>query len=112
VRDSAGLSAAQRRANLVGTFLRAPADAWPAPGTLMVVVDDVVSSGATLTEAATVLAAGGRHGDPPVLAATVAATPREDDGRPSAADLHGAHGRREVALSRPPGQLSGPPRRD
>jgi orotate phosphoribosyltransferase-like protein len=43
---------------------------------VLVVVDDVVTSGATLTEAAGVLAsAAGREG-PPVLAAVVAATPR------------------------------------
>jgi predicted amidophosphoribosyltransferase len=112
VRDSAGLSAAQRRANLVGTFLSAPADAWPARGTLMVVVDDVVSSGATLTEAAAVLAAAGRHGAPPVLAATVAATPRQDDGTAVPADPHGVPRRPEVVPLRPPGQLSGPPGRD
>jgi predicted amidophosphoribosyltransferase len=74
VRDSAGLSAAQRRANLAGTFLRVLEE--PVPGALLVLVDDVVTSGATLTEAAAVLSAGAAHGDPPVLAAVVAATPR------------------------------------
>jgi predicted amidophosphoribosyltransferase len=72
VRDSAGLSAAQRRANLAGTFaLRAD----PPAGTI-VLVDDVVTSGATLTEAAAVLAPACHRGDTPVLAAVVAATPR------------------------------------
>ena len=70
--DSAGLSAAQRRANLPGTFV---AGRRSGVG-LLVLVDDVVTSGATLTEAAAVLApATGREG-PPVLAAVVAATPR------------------------------------
>ena len=74
VRDSAGLSVAQRRANLAGTFAVRPAR-LPA-GALLVVVDDVVTSGATLTEAAAVLRAGRRDDDVPVLAAVVAATPR------------------------------------
>ena len=74
VADSAGLSAAQRRANLAGTFVLRPAPAVP-PGSLLVLVDDVVTSGATLTEAAAVLATT-RRDDTPVLGAVVAATPR------------------------------------
>jgi predicted amidophosphoribosyltransferase len=74
VRDSAGLSVAQRRANLAGTFAVRPG-ALPA-GALLVVVDDVVTSGATLTEAAAVVRATRRDDDAPVLAAVVAATPR------------------------------------
>lgn len=74
VRDSAGLSAAQRRANLAGTFQRVPARL--PPHALLVVVDDVVTTGATLTEAASALAHGRPGGGAPVLAAVVAATPR------------------------------------
>lgn len=75
VRDSAELSAGQRRANLAGTFALAPgAGAVEGP---LVLVDDVVTSGATLTEAGSVLAALVRPGGPPVLAAVVAATPRQ-----------------------------------
>jgi predicted amidophosphoribosyltransferase len=74
VRDSAGLTVAQRRANLAGTVT---ARALPVPpGALLVVVDDVVTSGATLTQAAGALAATGAAGGGPVLAAVVAATPR------------------------------------
>jgi len=73
VRDSAGLSAAQRRVNLTGTFV--PAGAAPAGG-LLVLVDDVVTSGATLTEAAAVLDRARSANGTPVLAAVVAATPR------------------------------------
>lgn len=73
LRDSAGLSADQRRANLAGTFAVA---GRPPPGALVVVVDDVVTSGATLTEAAAVLTAHGSAEGPLVLAAVVAATPR------------------------------------
>ncbi|MGY1731844.1 ComF family protein [Geodermatophilus sp. SYSU D01045] len=74
VRDSAGLSVAQRRVNLAGTFAVRPARV--PPGAVLVVVDDVVTSGATLTEAAAALAATRPDGDTPVLAAVVAATPR------------------------------------
>ncbi|RBY86536.1 ComF family protein [Blastococcus sp. TF02A-30] len=74
VRDSAGLPAAQRRANLAGSFVLARRPA--APEGLLVLVDDVVTSGATLAEAASVLAAAVPDGGPPVLGAVVAATPR------------------------------------
>jgi predicted amidophosphoribosyltransferase len=80
VRDSAGLSAAQRRANLAGTFV--PAGAAPSRG-LLVLVDDVVSSGATLTEAASVFARTRSAHATPVLAAVVAATPRRDPPGPA-----------------------------
>jgi predicted amidophosphoribosyltransferase len=71
VRDSAGLAAHERRANLAGSF----AVRGRPPAGLLVVVDDVVTSGATLTEAAAALAAA-RPEDPLVVAAVVAATPR------------------------------------
>jgi predicted amidophosphoribosyltransferase len=70
VRDSAGLDAAQRRTNLAGRYRARPG----APGARLVLVDDVVTSGATLTEAARALRAAGEH---LVLAAVVAATPRQ-----------------------------------
>ncbi len=90
VRDSAGLTVAQRRANLAGT-VTARARAVP-PGAVLVVVDDVVTSGATLTQAATALAASGAAGGRPVLAAVVAATPRPAP--------------RAVAVASPPGGVS------
>jgi predicted amidophosphoribosyltransferase len=75
IRDSAELSVAQRRANLAGSFVVDARQPVPA-GALLVVVDDVVTSGATLTEAAGTLRSA-RPGDaPPVLAAVVAATPK------------------------------------
>ncbi len=91
-RDSAGLDAVQRRANLAGRFRARPV-ALP-PGSRLVLVDDVVSSGATLTEAARALAARQRAGpvngeDTPVLAAVVAATPRRS-GRPAVQPPPGA----------------------
>ena len=84
VHDSAGLSAAARRANLAGSFRRR---ADPPRGTLLVLVDDVVTSGATLTEAAAALSAARRPDDAPVLAAVVAATPRRPSGTSARGDL-------------------------
>ncbi len=106
VRDSAGLSAGERRANLVGTFALDP-QGGDVDGPL-VLVDDVVTSGATLTEAAGVLAPLVRPGGPPVLAAVVAATPREPSGG-------GPGGLRGAPRSRPGGpadRLSGRSRSD
>jgi predicted amidophosphoribosyltransferase len=87
IRDSAGLSAFQRRANLAGTFVPRP-DVGPVPaGALLILVDDVVTSGATLTEAAAALTSAVGTGRPPVLAAVVAATPRRPSGARSQGDL-------------------------
>jgi predicted amidophosphoribosyltransferase len=84
VRDSAGLTAGQRRTNLAGSFgLRRPVPGEP----LLVVVDDVVTTGATLTEAAAVLSAARPQGARPVLGAVVAATPRRVDDGSSRSDL-------------------------
>ncbi len=69
VRDSAGLGSAERARNLAASMAaRAPTRAGAA-----ILVDDIVTTGATLREARRALVAGGW----PVLgAATVAATPR------------------------------------
>ena len=104
-RDSAGLSAAARRANLAGTFQRC---GEPPPGALLVLVDDVVTSGATLTEAAAELSAGAHPGDPPVLAAVIAATPRRVGTVTSRSDLRVDRNRPEIVLDGPTGRLSGP----
>lgn len=93
VRDSAELSVSQRRANLAGTFELAPRAG--VVDAALVLVDDVVTSGATLTEAGAVLAAVAPPGGPPVLAAVVAATPRQ---------------RAPSALRRVPGGSGGPGR--
>jgi len=104
VRDSAGLSAVQRRVNLAGTFQLC---VRPPVGALLVLVDDVVSSGATLTEAAAVLGGATRRGHPPVLAAVVAATPRTPGPATSASDLRVVPRRPELHGRPPRDRLSG-----
>jgi predicted amidophosphoribosyltransferase len=96
VRDSAGLDAVERRANLAGRFRAIPQRRALPPGSRVVLVDDVVTSGATLTEAARALAAGS---DAPVLAAVVAATPRRPLRRPRPAS-RGAFTVRNRAVDR------------
>jgi hypothetical protein len=76
VADQAGLTAAERLANLAGAL------SVPRPAAVrarrLVVVDDVITTGATLAEAARALRAAGAE----VLAvAVVAATPRDHDRR-------------------------------
>ncbi|WP_239520490.1 ComF family protein [Blastococcus saxobsidens] len=111
VRDSAGLTPAQRRANLAGSFAPDPGAAAPPPGALLVLVDDVVTTGATLCEAARVLSAGLAPDSAPVLAAVVAATPRPSGTTPGACPGPGPY-----RLPTVPGhdldRLSGPRRRD
>ena len=79
VRDSAGLTAAQRRANLAGTFVADLRAGSPPAGALLVLVDDVVTTGATLCEAARALSDAPASGRGPVLAAVLAATPRRSE---------------------------------
>jgi predicted amidophosphoribosyltransferase len=75
--DSAGLSAAGRTANLSGAFAPGPRPGrWRrslAAGSEVVLVDDLVTSGATLAEAARALL---RTGVTPTAAAVIAATSR------------------------------------
>jgi predicted amidophosphoribosyltransferase len=72
--DQSGLGLAARRANLSGAFA---ASSWLPVGEL-VVVDDIVTTGASLAEAVRALTAVGR---PPVGAAMVAATVRNRGAR-------------------------------
>jgi predicted amidophosphoribosyltransferase len=70
VRDSAGLGSAERRANLSGAMVAR----LPPAGSAAVLVDDIVTTGATLGEARRALVSAGW---PVVGAAVVAATPRQ-----------------------------------
>ncbi|GGL08947.1 hypothetical protein GCM10014719_08760 [Planomonospora parontospora subsp. antibiotica] len=83
VADQAGLNALQRAENLSSAFRLAPgAGASVAAllkgGTVLVLVDDVVTTGATLAEAARTLRAAGAE---PGMAVTVAATRRRGRAR-------------------------------
>lgn len=73
VADSAGLSAAQRSHNLTGAFAADPRLLPLLQGRRVVVVDDLVTTGASLVEAARAL---GAAGIPVAGAAAVAATLR------------------------------------
>ena len=73
VADQAGLDSTRRAANLAGALRAAPDFRPPRAQERLVLVDDVVTTGATLTEAARALAAVGR---PAQAAAVVAATQR------------------------------------
>jgi predicted amidophosphoribosyltransferase len=69
VRDSAGLGAGERQANLSGAMAARPA----VPGAAAVIVDDIVTSGATLAESVRALRSSGWL---VAGAATLAVTPR------------------------------------
>lgn len=73
VADSAGLTAAQRLANLSGALAVRPAATVRLAGATVLLVDDLITTGATLAEAATTLR---RAGVEPAGAAVVAATAR------------------------------------
>ncbi|KTR94368.1 hypothetical protein NS220_09200 [Microbacterium testaceum] len=70
-RDQRGLGRAARRANVGGVFV-----SRPVRGRDVVLVDDVVTTGATLDDAARALRAAGARG---VVAVTLAHTPRHLD---------------------------------
>jgi predicted amidophosphoribosyltransferase len=73
VRDSAGLGAAERAANLAGALAVTESGRPRLRGRSIIVVDDLMTTGATLAEAARALR---RAGGDVHAAATVAATPR------------------------------------
>jgi predicted amidophosphoribosyltransferase len=84
VADQAGLGAEQRRANLHRALTVPPYFHAALRGRQLVLVDDLVTTGASLAEAARALRAAGA---PPLAAATVAATLRTD-GPPAGGPAH------------------------
>ncbi len=72
VRDSVGLDAASRRANLAGRVRLVP-DCLPPPGTPVVLLDDVVTTGSTARACVSVLRTAGFR-VPAALALTTART--------------------------------------
>jgi predicted amidophosphoribosyltransferase len=59
VADQSGLTSVERAANLTGAMVATPRSALRLAGSLVVVVDDVVTTGATLTEAVRACRAAG-----------------------------------------------------
>ena len=55
VRDQAGLTASQRARNLAGALVARPGAAAALPAAALILIDDVLTTGATLTEAARAL---------------------------------------------------------
>lgn len=80
VRDSAGLTSAQRAANLADAFVARPRRLPALAGAPVVLVDDLVTTGATLAECAAALR---REGSDVLACATIAATQRRLNAAPS-----------------------------
>jgi predicted amidophosphoribosyltransferase len=76
VRDQAGLDHRERRANLAGSMAVAPGAESVLAGADVVLVDDVVTTGATLAEARRALHTGGTGGPRSVRATVICATAR------------------------------------
>ncbi|MGP3686421.1 ComF family protein [Streptomyces sp. IBSNAI002] len=77
VADQAGLGARERRENLAGALEACPGGARLTAGAGLVLVDDLITTGATLAEAARAVRAGGLDEGGGPRAAVVAATRTE-----------------------------------
>ena len=81
VADQAGLSTADRATNLSGALRMRPADSFhpghtrALPATLVILIDDVLTTGATMAEAVRALAAGGVRAQNAAVIATAARHP-------------------------------------
>jgi len=95
VRDSAGLGATERARNLAGAFVVDRRAIARLEGAAVVVVDDLITTGATLAECSTALEVTGLT---PVACATIAATQR-----------HSPRGSAQQALRALPSQVQVPP---
>ena len=95
VRDSAGLNAGDRARNLAGAFVVDPRAARRLAGRRVVLVDDLITTGATLAECSRALSAVDAT---PIACATIAATQR-----------HSPRGSAQQALWALPSQVQVPP---
>ncbi|MGW7104176.1 ComF family protein [Streptomyces sp. NPDC054838] len=104
VADQAGLGARERWQNLAGALEARPAGVRPAGGARIVVVDDVMTTGATLAEAARALRAGGLR----VAGAAVVAAPAGSFGpvRPIGSAGGGENRHRDRMDEEPPGKAA------
>ncbi|MFJ5884995.1 ComF family protein [Kitasatospora cineracea] len=101
VADQAGLGAAERRRNLDGALAVPARLARRLAGHRLVLVDDLVTTGASLAEAARALRAAGC---PPRAAATVAATARRGPGAARRGALRGEAGEAAGGAGLSPGR--------
>lgn len=83
VADQAGLGARQRRENLAGALAVCRDGARLTDGARIVLVDDLITTGATLAEAARAVRAAGLAAGPGAVLGAVVAAPADSFGRPT-----------------------------
>ncbi|MFD0356678.1 ComF family protein [Streptomyces sp. NPDC127110] len=87
VADQAGLGARERRENLAGALEVRPGGAALAAGARIVLVDDVITTGATLAEAARALRAAGLRAEAAAVVAAPAGSFAPNGGNPDRAKI-------------------------